>query len=336
MKIAMIACSLLLMINCTNNNKSGQIVITFDKQEGEPIAKVGSLTLTVEEMKTDFLERQGQFKGAPNLNTEKARKDYIESQVMQKAMFLEAQENGYFNKPEVRRDIEKIVVQKLMRDKLENSQNDYQPSDEQIKDHYEKNQNLYNRQEALKVAYINIPFGNNKTKTNEVAKALYNEAVKTVKNANTRAFSKLAMSYAPKLNQVGNISIETNETDYLEKTAFDSKFGKDAFDKTKKLESIGEISPLLTSDQGFVIMMKTGYRKDIKETVEEAKGKIVKRLSYENRGEVYKKYLEDLKKKYDIKIYEERLAELSKNIPQNNVASKAPSKEDIAVKTDEP
>lgn len=315
---------LLLIAGCNKSGGKGDIVITFKSKEGQALAQVGNLTLTVEEMKADFLDRQGQFKGAPNLNTDKARNDYIENQVVQKAMFLEAIEKGYFERPEVRRDVEKIVVQRFMRDKLENAQNGYVPSEQQIKEHYEKNANLYNRAEAVKVAYISIPFGSNKAKTKEIAMALHKEATATVKNANSKAFSRLAMAYAPKVTNAGNISIETNETDYLEQQAFDGKFGSNSFEAAKSMPVMGQIAPLVTTDNAYVVLMKTGYRKNINENIEQAKEKIVKRLAYENRSEIYKKSLEELKKKYDIKVFKEHLAELSKGVTPPNTAKKGP------------
>jgi hypothetical protein len=316
--------ALLVVSGCNKGGGAkGDTVIVFKAKDGQALAQVGKVTLTVDEMKTDFLERQGQFKGAPNLNTDKARNDYIENQVVQEAMFQEAIAEGYFDRPDVKRDLKKIVVQRLMRDKLESAQTGYEPSDAQIKEHYEKNANLYNREEAVKAAYLSVPFGSNKAKTKEIAVQLHNDAVSKVKNANTKAFSRLAMDYAPKLNGVSNVSIETNETDYLEKAAFDGKFGANAFDAAKAAPTIGQIAPLIVTDNAYIIMMKTGYRKNLNETLEEAKPKIVKRLSYENRGETYKKYLEELKKKYDIKVFKEHLAELSQGVQPPNTAQNA-------------
>lgn len=312
----------LVISGCTKNSGQNDTTIVFKHQKGQPLAQVGKVTLTVEEMKTDFLDRQGQFKGAPNLNTDKARNDYIENQVVQEAMFQEAVLAGYFDHPDVRRDVKKIVVQRLMRDKLENAQNTYEPSEQEIKDHYEKNPNFYNREEAVKVAYIKVPFGDNKAKSKEVAHQLHKEALAKVKNANTKAFGRLAIDFAPKISGVNNLSIETNETDYLDKNGFDGKFGANSFESIKGMEATGQIAPIVTTDNAYVVMMKTGYRKSLNETLEEAKPKIVKRLAYENRGEVYKKYLDELRKKYDIKVFKENLAELSKGIPAPSTAKK--------------
>jgi hypothetical protein len=296
---------------------SQDTVIVIKHHKGQPLAQIGKSTLTIEEMRNDFLDRQGQFRGAPNLNTEKARSDYVETQVMQEAMFLDAVEQNYFDRPDVKRDIKKIVVQKLMRDKLDKAQAEFVPTNEQIEEHYKKNPNFYNRDEAVKVAYISIPFGSDKVKTKELAMVIQKDAVETVKNAQDKAFSRLALKHASKAMETSKAPVETNETDYLDKLAFENKFGKNSFDSIKNIQTIGQISPLVTTDNAFVIMMKTGYRKALNESLEDARPKIVKRLSYESRGEFYKRYMDELRKKYNVKVFTEHFAELSKGATDN-------------------
>lgn len=318
----LVLCAMTMVVStaCKKESQSGDIIIVFKQSSGEPLAQVGSTTLTVEEMRTDFLERQGQFKGAPNLNTEKARNDYIENQVIQEGLFKAAIEAKYFDRLDVRRDIKKIVVQKFMRDKLEDAQETYVPTEEQMQEHYKLHQNLYNRDEAVRVAFISIPFGEKKAKSKELATEMHKDALNTVKNGNTKDFGRLALKHSENVTKVGRISIETNQTDYLEKPGFEAKFGVGSFEPIKNMEAMGTIGPLVTTENAFVIMMKTGARKALNESFEDAKPKISKRLAFENRGEVYKRYIEELKKKYNIKIFQERVADLSKGA--ENIAKK--------------
>ncbi len=302
-----------LLSGCNKSVKDGDIVIVLKQSDGETLAQVGKTKLTIEELRDLFLTQQGSFRGSPNLNTDKARNDFIEAQVLQKAMFIKAVELGYFDRPEVKRDIEKAVVQRLVRDKLEQAQKDFVPTDEQMREHYEKNKNFYNRPEAVKVAFISIPFGTNKAKSKELADLIYKDAVSNVKNSNTREFSRIAMKNAPKVAGLSNTSIETNETDYLDKEEFEKKFGANSFDGVKNQGNLGDIRPLHTTDSAYVIMMKTGARKELNETVEEAKPKIAKRLAYESRNEFYKNFTKALQDEYKITINKERLADLSKD-----------------------
>jgi hypothetical protein len=305
---------------CTGSKRDNGFSVTLKSRQGEPLTQVGNVTFTVEELREDFLERQGSFKGAPNLNTDKTRSEYIENQVTQEAMFQEAVALGYLDKADVRRDFKKVVVQKFMRDKLEESQTNFVATDEMMRDHYTKNQNLYNRDESIKVAYISVPFGANKENAKKAAALLQKSAMATVKNGNSAAFSRVPMDNADAVGKLGVSSVETNETDYLTKLEFEKKFGAGSFDSVKNSSEVGQVGVVAAVNNVYILTMKTGYRKALNETLEQAKDKITKRLSYENRGEFYKKMVEELKKKYNIKVFEDKVAELSKGAAEANVA----------------
>lgn len=315
--------------SCTKgSDKAGaDFNFTIKASQGQALAQVGKTILTLEELSDDFLARQGTFRGAPHLNTERKRTEFVENSVIQRAMFLEGIELGLMNDPQVKRDFEKIIVQKLMRDKLTKAQEEYVPTEEEMKEHYEKNPNFYNREEAVKVAYFAIPFGQNKEDAKKLASDLQKDAKTTVKNANTKEFARLAIKHAQLAMSKLKVSLETNESSFLEKSDFDTKFGKESFDMVNKMESMGDVGPVLTTDTGFYVVMKTGYRKALKETFEEAKPKIQKRIAYEQRGKVYEKYVAELRQKYQVKIYQERVAELGKNAtPSPNAAANAGAK----------
>lgn len=312
----------LMLSACTSKKNNGDYTMTLKSTPGEPLTKVGSITFSVEELRQDFAERQGTFKGNPNLNSDKARSDYLENQVTQEAMFQEAVSLGYLDKSDVKRDLKKVVVQKYMRDMLEKSQTDFAPTEEMMKEHYEKNQNLYNRGEEVKVAYISIPFGDNQAGAKKAATLLHKQALTTVKKGSQTMFSKVPMNNKDALSEMGVATVETNETDFMGQDEFDKKFGAGSFESIKKTGEVGQVGSLASVNNYYIIIMKTGYRKALNETMEQAKDKIVKRLSYENRGEYYKKMLEDLKKKYNTKIYEDKIALLSKGIEDPTAAFK--------------
>jgi hypothetical protein len=305
----------MLAISCTKGaDKAGSAInFTIKPTTGEPLAQVGKTILTVEELSEDFLARQGTFRGAPHLNTERKRNEFVENAVIQRTMFLEGIELGLMNDPQVKRDLEKIIVQKLMRDKLTQAQESYVPTEVEMKEHYDKNPNLYNRPEAVKVAFFAIPFGENKEGAKKLAMDLQKDAKATVQNANTKEFARLAMKHAQLAMNKIKVALETNESSFLEKSDFDAKYGKDSFDMVNKMEKIGDVGPVLTTDANFYVVMKTGYRKALSETYEEAKPKIQKRIAYEQRGKVYEKFVAELRQKYQVKIYQERVAELGKN-----------------------
>lgn len=303
--------SLTFACNKNATKKTGEdISIVFKSSKGTPIAEVGNTVLTLEELSEDFLSRQGTFRGAPHLNTETKKIEYTKNAVHQRALFLEAIEEGLLNDVDVKRDIEKIVVQKLMRKMLNKAQDEYVATEEEMKEHYENNPNLYNRSEAVKVAYFAIPYQSNEKDAKKLAAELQKDAKETVKNANTKEFARLALKHAQKNMNSMKINFETNESSYLEKADFDNKFGKGSFELAKKMEKVGEVGPILSNGTNYFVIMKTGSRKALNESFADAKPKIQKRIAYEQRGKVYENFMNDIRKKYKINIHKDLVAKL--------------------------
>lgn len=303
------------------DGKGGKIDVTINYKGGEPLAKIGGITLSVEALNEDFTGRQGTFKGASHLNTEQKKIEFVENQVVQEALFLEAVKEGYFNDLETIRDIKKILVQRLMRDKLNKEENTTPATQEEIKEYYDKNPNLFNRKEAVKVSFLEIPINNDKNKAQKLAQEIYKDAVKEVKNANNNMLSQVAMKHVR--NSKDNMTtVQVQMSNFLEKDAFEAKFGKDTFEMVKKIEEPGQFAPLSHNENSFFVIMKAGARKELNETLEEAKPKIEKRLGYENRSKNYEKYVKGLHEKYKITIDKEKIGQLGKIVSDAKAENK--------------
>lgn len=302
--------ALLLVGSCQKFGKKDTTIV-FKQAEGEALASVGDVTLTVEELKQDFLDRQGTFKGAPHLNTEKKRKEYVESQVMQEALWQEALKKGYFDNPKLRNTVKKLVTQQFVRDLLTEAQEKYSPTKEEMKDYYDKNPSHFNHEEAVKMAYLSVPFNKDKAKALKIAQKLQIDASKTVKNSDTREFARLAMRNAQEGKNFGNFSINASETSFMEKAECEAKFGKGSYDMVNSAGTIGDIGPLLSSDDSYYVFMKTGKREKLNQSLEDAESKIKKKLGFEKRGQIYEEKMSEYKAKYNIKIHEDKLALLS-------------------------
>ena len=182
---------------------------------------------------------------------------------------------------------------------------------EEMKEYYDKNPSYFNHEEAIKIAFLSVPFSKekDKAKAREIAQKLQAEAAKTVKNSDTREFARLALRFAQDKNY-GSYRIEANETALLEKAECDTKFGAGSYDMVKGIESIGNIGPILSAENAFYVFMKTGQRQKLNESVEEAEEKIKRRLGFEKRGQIYENLQAEFRKKYQIKVFEDKLARL--------------------------
>lgn len=298
------------------------IVINIKPSKGEPLAQVGDVILTVEEVRDDFLGRQGSFKGAAHLNTDKRRTDFVDNVVLQEAIFQESLKGGEVPK-EVINSFKKAAVQYWVREMMNKAQNEFAPSEQEMKDYYDKNSSFFKHEEAIKIAYLGVPVMNDMKKAKEIAQKLQTEASKNIKNMDTREFARLAMKYAQESQgPKGHFSIESNDSGFLEKEAFETKFGKGSYDAVKSMPMLGNVGPMLSTDTNFYVFMKTGERQKLEESFEEAKPKIVKRLAFEKRGKIYEDAMAQLKEKYKVKVYQDKIAEIGKdpNAPETATA----------------
>ena len=315
-KFALIGLSLTLInIGCTKNaaKSDSEVVIKFTYPKGDTLAQVGGTSLSLEFLKEDFLSRQGTFKGAAHLNTEEKKKEFVTNEVLKEAMFQEAVKLGYFEDPAVQRDVKKIVVQKLIQKTLETSQNEYKPTEEEMKTYYDNNQNLFSRKEAFKLSYINVPYGDDKAKAKKIADGLHKDATTKQLNGNTNEFIKLALKYMTD-TKAGAVKVESGHADFQEQAMLDGKFGPGVFEKVKQTNELGKVTEVIAGSSGYLIMMNNGYRKDVNESFDESKEKISKKLAFDNRGKIYEKYTDELRNKYNVKVYEDKITKLSEGV----------------------
>lgn len=303
----------LLVFGCNKSNDGNQLVLKIERLKGTPLVDVGNVTLSLEEIKEDFLSRQGSFRGADMLNTPEKKNEFAEQAAIKEAILQEALASDYVNKTvELRRDIKELIVQRYVRDRLQDEQAKFEATPEEIKKYYDDNKDLFSKKEAVKVTYMKVPYGTDKIKAKKLADDLKKEAVKTVTNANTTAFLKVAMKHMDPAHALkGGTRVEAAHTGFEEKNTLDEKFGNGAFDTALALSEIGHISNTFEGKDGWVVMMKTGYRKAVDETFEDAQEKIKKKLAFDNRGNLYKSFTDQIKKKYPVTIHENALALLS-------------------------
>lgn len=308
------AAVLIFGVSCKKTGGGNETVIVIKHPEGETLAKVGNNTLSVKYFADDFISRQGTFLGAPHLNSEEKRKEFVDNQLVQEALFQEAIAEGFFNKTEVIRDVKKAIVQALVRTKLESAQTEYVPSADDIKKYYDTNIAQFKRGEAARATYMLVPFGNDRAKAKATAESMEKEARRVVIRGNTKQFSETAMKVASATPAIGQANIEVSDSGLIEQAAFDAKFGPNVFPKLLAMDEIGTIAPVIEASTGFLVAMKTGYRKAVEETLEEATPKITRKLAFEKRGELYEKYIADLKQKYKVEVMQDKMAAFTKEV----------------------
>lgn len=317
---------LFMLVGCQKGGQSGnEIVLRLKHPDGQTLVKVGSLSLSDKYFADDFISRQGTFLGAPHLNSPEKRQEFVKNQAKQEALLLEALESGILeNEAAVTRDVKKTIVTAYLRNKLQKAQEGYTASAEEIKKYYEENPTQFNRGEAVRVSYLLVPYGDNKNKAKELVQKAEKEIKTKVSKGNTKQFSQIAMGLTTSV--AGRSTVETADSGLVEKESFETKFGPNLFSKLMEIQEIGAVTPFYEASNGYVIFMKTGGRKAIQESLEEASQKISRKLAFEKRGQIYEQQMADLEKKYGIQIFDDKMASFNKMIDDASAKAQAERK----------
>lgn len=177
------------------------------------------------------------------------------------------------------REIKKINLQtdKLVREKIFA---DIEIPETQVKEYYDAHHEEFTRPEMVRVRQI-------LTDSQEKADALY-ERLKDGEN-----FARLAHNYSlsPDRYQGGDVG-------FIAKGHFPKEFDT-CFDL-----KVGELSPIISSLYGFHIFKVTEKKSEELVPYDQVKAQIIEWLSIQVREEAFKKYYNELLKKYPIEVKE--------------------------------
>jgi len=185
---------------------------------------------------------------------------------------------------------EELRAQKWLADRLF-GQGD--ATEEQAKMYYDMHLNEFDASEEVRASYIAVavPPGTDPLVQARKLKIIRDAAERIGKGED---FGKLAAEVSEdkrNSNQGGDLG-------YLPKTARPADLIKALF----ALKD-GEVSKVLTTQQGFYLIKRTGYKEPHKETFEEAKARIMDFLTRKNQMELRTKLLAEIRAAADVKIY---------------------------------
>jgi len=127
---------------------------------GEPIAKVGDTTLTVEQIQKK-LDEQSPFVRVRYADPAK-KKEFLESQVRFEVLAAEAFARGMDKDPEVLEATKKIIVQKLTRDEFDGRVKLADVSDADLEKYFKEHEAEYQKPEMVRASHIAVAFGADK------------------------------------------------------------------------------------------------------------------------------------------------------------------------------
>ena len=260
------------------------------------LAQVDDITITTADLK-DLLARYASqpFVLARYSSIEK-KKELLDSLIRYDVLAIEARKRGYERDPEVQRVAKdrmvKLFTQQEITDKVKLSD----VSNAEIEKFYKDHAAEYVRPEMVRVSQILVKDRARAAKALATAKAL--------PKADLKAFREL-------------VAKESEDVDSKQRggdlTQFDrasTQHPAPVVTAAFALKDIGDLSDLVSTDQGFAILKLTERRPALSRTLDEARLEIQKRLVEELRAKRKHDYVEEARSTVKVEIYEDELAKL--------------------------
>ena len=305
---------LLLVSGCTGEKKS-ETETTKPEQESEEVrtsgltpeqaakvvAKVGDSTITVGDV-TDQINRLSPYIRRRWSAPEK-RKEFLDNLIRVELLSKEAERLGLGDSsPEVERVVNQVMIRLMIKNDLEKEIIPSEIDEDTLKKTYEAEKDKYQRPPQVRASHIVL-------KTKAEAEKLIAELSK---NKNDNRFFR---TQAKELSIDESTKERGGDLGYFSETG-DRHNEEDKIDPAIaaaawQLKSVGDFaeSPIETKS-GFHVIKLTNKRPKLDRSFESVKRMIESRLLREKRKESLDKFVEDLKGKAKIEIFEENLAKI--------------------------
>lgn len=262
------------------------------EQAAKPLATIGDVKITV----GSFAERLGSQ--SPYLRARYAsperRREFLDNMIRFELLALEAEKEGFAKADSVQRVRKQMMVQRMMSELFEEQGVKLADIDEaEIKAYYEAHRDDFHKPGQVRASHILFK-----------KKAPAEKVLASLKagNGDMQQFRELAKAHntdAETKDRLGDLRFfgETPSSDPVE-TPMPAELRAAAF----TLEKAGALYPeLIQSEAGFHILKLTGKRAKLERSLEDARRLIQNRLWRTKREEAIEAFVEDLRKRAEVK-----------------------------------
>ena len=265
------------------------------------------LSINGEKLAPEIYRGQGfYFNPLGRWESDKPR-ERLESMTDSEVLWQEARRRGVDRRPEVRRQLQQIVINAFLKESVPSGQEDRAVTEEEALAYYEQQKDLYHEPAAVRVAHILF--------------------AKSGSNARQRAEELLR---DPHLKQPGGFGSGAREQSEDKRSSYRggdlgfldvpepgkpspySEWKAALIGKASAEAAIGDIVPeVVETAKGYHLVKLLGRRAARTDAFNQVKDQIVRRLGSQTRARAYRAYVDELKNNADIVVDEERFAQLT-------------------------
>lgn len=278
-----------------------QAVETKAESGSSPVvARVGDTTITLGQFE-DYINHQNRLVRARYKSIEQKKK-LLQSLVEREAMVQEAKRLKLDKDPNVVRGLKKILARQLVNEEFNKKRaKQIDITDDQIKKFYNENSERYHAPEKIRVHKIFIAGQKSNAKVRKQARAKAQKLLAQLKAnpQDRRLFIQLARENSDDLasRRTGG------DTNFKTHDQLVSEYGKAFADAAFALSKTNDISPIIADQKGFYILRQSGKQPPIDLPLEKVKQQIRTTLFARARGDSYKSFVDEIKKKAGVTIF---------------------------------
>jgi peptidyl-prolyl cis-trans isomerase C len=260
------------------------------------LAQVDDVTITTTDMKELLARYANQPFVLARYSSLEKKKELLDSLIRYEVLAIEARKKGYERDPEVQRaakdKMAKLFTQKEINDKLKPTD----VPDADVEKFYQEHTAEYARPETVRISQILVKDRAKAQKALAAAKAL--------PKSDLKAFRELVAKEsedADSRQRGGDLTQFDRATTQHPPAVVHAAFA---------LKEVGDLSELVTTEKGFVILKLTDRRPALTRTLDEAKPEIQRRLLEDMRAKRKREVVDEARKSIRVEIFDDQVAKL--------------------------
>ncbi len=260
-----------------------------------PLAKIDDVTITVGELQ-ERINRQSPYVRQRYTSLEQ-KKEFLDSLVRFEILAKEAYRRGLDKDPEVVRTMKQVMIQKLMREELDEKITAESVPEAEVRKYYDEHRDEYVRPEEVRVSAIVLK---NRAQAERVALEARGEAGKT-----NKGFRDLVIRYTSDEDgklRGGDVQFFDAGSRELPAPVVKAAFA---------LVNTGDVSGAIEAGNGtFYVLKQTGRRRATTRSYEDASPQIRNKLFRDRRLAAQKQFLQASRARAKIEVHEVNLAKV--------------------------
>ncbi len=293
-----------LIGGCTNTPPREESCLQLATRKGKAVARIGDYSMVIDEV-ADRVRKQGATAVHRYVAKGKMR-GFIEDQIRFELLVLAAKERGLHRDPEVVDAARKVMVRKLLRTDMADHLFAAQIIDKDIEAYYNKRQNEYVQPEKRRYADIQLaPTAEGRVLAEELIRKLQ---ARTSGQAIHFKMFRQKHSLRKRTRRLGVDELFKARTEVDEE--FGPNFSEEIFSIPSSAEGGVLIDHPVQSTKGWHVVELLSVREALTRSLGDARSEIIDLLRRDTRTRAFERYLADLKRRYPVQLYEDRIEDV--------------------------